>query len=145
MSRSESGVAAKTHLCVKVCGDRDMLYRASTRERALEAMATFLEDFYLPEDVFDRCAPPAIIYTVAALCAGARPATERPTLSTAPHHVLNGGGRRDTLLLLFLRSVRSGGVLEAALAARSLALLAITLGAGDASERCDLAPALPYL
>ena len=74
-----------------------------------------------------------------------RLATERSTLSTAPHHVLNGGGRRDTLLLLFLRSVRSGGVLEAALAARSLALLAITLGAGDASERCDLSPAWPYL
>lgn len=123
-----------------------MLRRASTRERALEAMATFLEDFYLPEDVFDRCAPPAVVYTpVAALCAVARPATERPTLSTAPHHVLNGGGRRDTLLLLFLRSMRSGGVLEAALAARSLALLAITLGAGDASERCDLSPAWPYL
>jgi hypothetical protein len=47
-----------------------------------------------------------------------------------------GGRRRDTLLLLFVRSVRSGGAVEAALAARALALLAITLGAGDDSERC---------
>ena len=45
--------------------------------------------------------------------------------------------RRDTLLLLCVRSVRCGGGGEAALAARALALLAITLGAGDASERQD--------
>ncbi|KAK9836965.1 hypothetical protein WJX81_003040 [Elliptochloris bilobata] len=85
----------------------DALYekRASTRERALEALAAFLESSYLPDDILDR---------------------------------------RDTLLLLFVRSVRSGGAAEAAMAARALALLAINLGAGDASERvfCEARPAL---
>ncbi len=43
--------------------------------------------------------------------------------------------RQGTLSSLAIRSVRYGGPVEAALAARVLGLLSLTLGAGDDSER----------
>ncbi len=43
--------------------------------------------------------------------------------------------RQGTLSSLAFRSVRYGGAVEAALAARALGLLSLTLGAGDDSER----------
>ncbi|CAL8465178.1 g4713 [Coccomyxa elongata] len=43
--------------------------------------------------------------------------------------------RQGTLSSLAIRSVRYGGAVEAALAARALGLLSLTLGAGDDSER----------
>jgi Interferon-related developmental regulator (IFRD) len=43
--------------------------------------------------------------------------------------------RRDTLASMFLNSLRRGGALEAALAARCLGLEAVTLGAGEESEQ----------
>jgi hypothetical protein len=43
--------------------------------------------------------------------------------------------RRDTLASMFLNSLRRGGALEAALAARCLGLEAVTLGAGDECEQ----------
>jgi hypothetical protein len=48
--------------------------------------------------------------------------------------------RQDTLMSLFLRSVRYGGSGEACLGARGLGLLCLTLGAGDSSERCAHPP-----
>jgi Interferon-related developmental regulator (IFRD) len=43
--------------------------------------------------------------------------------------------RRDTLASMFLNSLRRGGALEAALAARCLGLEAVTLGAGEECEQ----------
>lgn len=48
--------------------------------------------------------------------------------------------RRDTLASMFLNSLRRGGALEAALAARCLGLEAVTLGAGEECEQCVLDP-----
>ena len=55
--------------------------------------------------------------------------------------------RRDTLASMFLNSLRRGGALEAALAARCLGLQAVTLGAGEECEQCVPTPrlALPLL
>jgi Interferon-related developmental regulator (IFRD) len=43
--------------------------------------------------------------------------------------------RRDTLASMFLNSLRRGGALEAALAARCLGLQGVTLGAGEECEQ----------
>ncbi len=43
--------------------------------------------------------------------------------------------RRDTLASMLLNSLRRGGALEAALAARCLGLQAVTLGAGEECEQ----------
>lgn len=76
--------------------------------------------------------------TAAAFCTGCTQYNRLAlcqTPSCSGPRKLSARCRRDTLLLLCVRSVRSGGGGEAALAARALALLAVTLGAGDASER----------
>lgn len=53
--------------------------------------------------------------------------------------------RQGTLSSLAIRSVRYGGAVEAALAARALGLLSLTLGAGDDSERWHLISILLFL
>lgn len=48
------------------------LCRASTRERALEALAAFLESASLAEDVLDRCfSPVTLLPDATTLCAHA--------------------------------------------------------------------------
>ena len=134
------------------------LCRASTRERALEALAAFLESASLADDVLDRCSSPvtlllqrfAPVRAARHCCSLLHGLQAVQQASSVPDATLleavqsqAAWCRRDTLLLLCVRSVRSGGGGEAALAARALALLAVTLGAGDASERCAFAPPLP--
>ena len=126
------------------------LCRASTRERALEALAAFLESASLADDVLDRCSPVTLLLQRFAPMRAARHCCSLlyglqavQQASSVPNATLleavqsqSAWCRRDSLLLLCVRSVRSGGGGEAAaLAARALALLAVTLGAGDASER----------
>ena len=135
---------------LEMLSSNSTLCRASTRERALEALAAFLESASLAEDVLDRCFSPvtlllqrfAPMHAARHCCALLYGLHAVQQASCVPNATLleavqyqSAWCRRDTLLLLCVRSVRSGGGGEAALAARALALLAVTLGAGDASER----------
>lgn len=97
-------------------------HRSATREKALQGLAMLMMTSYCYDDCIERCVIPR--------------ATQQALLNTRhPSH------RIETLTSLLQTSVKRGASVEAALAAKCLALLVLQIGAGpDALEYVGPSP-----